>query len=209
MTRGHIPGVLVDADVWFSRTRRDWFGILYTCQDVPPFQAFWAEDILAELIANLRDTFPNWNGRRIATVRDRLAGTFEAGRVLEYEIDGSYQGIDEGDAHVHAAAIACGAQYLVTCNSKDFRWDENSSPYEVVHPDEFLTLVDDSAPALVRRATQDMVGYWFGKRQSAELPQHLLKADCPGFAERVRQHLQAMAGQANFRAGSGGPSPSH
>jgi len=91
---------------------------------------------------------------------------------------------------VHAAAVACGAGILLTCNVSDFVWDEDTAPYDVLHPDAFLTLLDDSAPELIRAATLSMNQYWFSKTGSANLPARLKKAGCPEFAERVRRHTQ-------------------
>ena len=69
-------------------------------------------------------------------------------------------------------------------------WDEDTAPYDVLHPDAFLTLLDDSAPELIRAATLSMNQYWFSKTGSANLPARLKKAGCPEFAERVRRHTQ-------------------
>jgi predicted nucleic acid-binding protein len=184
--------VFVDTNVWYSRTLRDWFGILYTTPDTPPFVVHWSEDVLAELLANLRKNHPGWSGGQITRIRDLLAGTFEAGRLRDFEIDGSYAGRDEHDAHVHAAALTCRADVLVTTNVLDFEWEENTSPYELMHPDDFLVLVDDSVPTLVATVTEAMCEYWVGKSGTADLPAALRLADCPQFAERVRSHLQRM-----------------
>lgn len=182
--------VFVDANVWYSRTLRDWFGMLYTTPDTPPFVVYWTEDVLAELAYHLRREHADWPGRRITSIRDRMAGTFEAGRVDDFVIDDSYAGPDPHDAHVHAAAVACGADVLVTCNIDDFEWDENTSPYEVMHPDDFLVLVDDSIPGLVADALGSMCAYWVDRSGEADLPARLDGANCPAFADRVRLHLR-------------------
>ncbi len=49
-----VYAVLVDANVWYSRTLRDWIGMLYTTPDAPPFLVHWTEDIMAELLYHLR-----------------------------------------------------------------------------------------------------------------------------------------------------------
>ena len=182
--------VFVDANVWYSRTLRDWFGMLYTTPDSAPFVVHWTEDVLAELIYHLRREHPDWSGARITTIRDRMAGAFEAGRVDDFTVDSSYAGKDAHDAHVHAAAVACSADVLVTLNLGDFVWDENTAPYEVMHPDDFLLLVDDSNPELVAEVVGRMCAYWIGRRGEADLPGSLHLADCPQFAERVRKHLR-------------------
>lgn len=145
--------VFVDANVWYARTLRDWIGMLYVTHDSSPFVVHWTEDVMAELIHGLRKQHPEWSGAKIGQVRELICGTFEAGRVGDFEIDGSYAGPDPHDAHVHAAAVACRADVLVTVNVDDFTWDENASPYELMHPDDFLLLVDDAAPDLVAKVT--------------------------------------------------------
>lgn len=181
--------VFVDANVWFSRTLRDWIGLLYITPDEPAFVVHWTEDVLAELIYHLRKKHPAWPGERITGIRDQLAGTFEAGRVDSFEIGNTYRGSDPGDAHIHAAAVACGANILVTCNTADFRGDEDAAPYEVMHPDDFLVLVDDSAPHLVAEVVSRMCSYWISRQGGADLPRSLRTAGCSEFAERVRRHL--------------------
>ena len=183
--------VFVDANVWFSRTLRDWIGMLYTTPDASPFEIRWSEDVLAEVLYHLRREHPDWDGGRITRVRELIAGTFENGRVEDFAIGEDYGGKDGLDAHVHAAAVACGADILVTTNVADFAWDENESPYEVLTPDEFLLLVDDAAPELVPEVTVKMCHYWFRRQAEANLPRKLKDAGCPGFAERVRRHLHA------------------
>jgi predicted nucleic acid-binding protein len=187
--------VFVDSNVWFSRTLRDWLGLLYTIAEAPPFEIRWTEDVLAELIHHLRAKHPDWEGARIAGIRDRLVGVFETGRVTDFVIDGSYQGKDPHDAHIHAASLASKADILLTCNVADFVWDENTSPYEVFHPDDFLVLIDDVAPELVAKAVVANCRYWFDKDGEAGLPARLKSTGCPVFAERVRKHLQGSAGR--------------
>lgn len=182
-------GVFVDANVWYSRTLRDWLGMLYTTPENAPFVVFWTEDVLAELIYHLRREHPDWDGHRITTIRDRLAGTFEAGRLEDFAVDGTYAGRDPRDAHIHAAAVACGADVLVTCNAADFVWDENTSSYEVMHPDDFLLLVDDSNPGLVAEVVARMCDYWVRRNGEIDLPLGLRLAGCPQFAHRVLAHL--------------------
>lgn len=52
-------GVLVDANVLYSKTLGDWLGLLYTIPEIPPFQVFWTEDVLAEAIYHLRRNHPD------------------------------------------------------------------------------------------------------------------------------------------------------
>lgn len=136
-----------------------------------------------------------WLGRRSDhRHRDRIARAFEVGRVDDFQV-GDDKGKDALDAHVHAAAVACRADILLTTNVADFVWYENESPYEVLTPDEFLVLVDEAAPELVAEVAVKMCSYWFKRSGDANLPKKLKDAGCPKFAERVRRHLLANAGK--------------
>lgn len=181
--------MFVDADVFYSRTLRDWLGMLYATPDAPPFIVCWTEDVLAETIYRLRRAHPDWDGARISRMRDAIAGSFEGGRVDAYS-PGAYPGADPNDAHVHAAAVAAQADYLVTGNTKDLSWDADSAPYEVLTPDEFFVLVDQAMGDLVDLVAQKMSDYWVERSGEADLPARLVAAGCPEFAVRVRTHLQ-------------------
>lgn len=136
---------------------------------------------------------PDWDGGQITGIRDRIARTFEVGRVDDFQVGDDYKGKDALDAHIHAAAVACRADILLTANTADFIWNENESPYEVLKPDEFLLLIDDAAPELLAEVTMSMCRYWFRRSGAANLPKKLKDAGCPRFAERVRGHLLANA----------------
>lgn len=184
--------VLVDANVLFSRTLRDWLALLYLQSDAF-FSVYWTEDILAETIYRLRRQNPEWSGAQITAIRDRIAGTFEGGRVEDFTPDGTFPGADPHDEHVHAAAVACQAQYLLTCDS-GFKDPEvlDQLPYEVYTPDDFFVLIDQSAPHVVRAVISAQQAYWHGRRGRCNLPRSLNEAGCPEFAGRVRSHLQQL-----------------
>lgn len=166
--------------------------MLYVTPEAPPFHVQWTDDVLAELLYHLRKRHPPWGGDRISGIRDQIAGTFEIGRVKDFEIGDDYRGRDPFDAHVHAAAVACQADVLLTANVNDFEWDEQNMPYEVQEPDEFLVLVDDSWPELVSDVAVQMCGYWLRRSTEADFLR-LTNAGCPQFADRVRRHLLANA----------------
>ena len=86
--------VFVDANVWYSRTLRDWVGRLYTLPETPPFEVRWTEDVMAEVLYSLRRKHPAWDGGRITRIRDLLQPTFEVGRVESFPMDERYQGKD-------------------------------------------------------------------------------------------------------------------
>lgn len=84
--------VFIDSNIPYSRTLRDWIGLLYTTGDAPPFVVHWSEDVLADTIHHLRKEHPAWDGKMTSDVRDRIAATFEIGRVSDYVIYGTYEG---------------------------------------------------------------------------------------------------------------------
>ena len=162
---------------------------------LPPFAVRWSEDVLADVIHHLRKQMPNAPGATMAAIRDRIAATFETGRVSDYVIDGTYRGPDPDDAHVHAAAVACRAAYLLTNNTKDFPEDASDPlPYEVIRPEDLFILVDDTNPDLVGECVEEQIRYW-SRRSPCEvdLVGPLRRANCPGFADRVMAHLQRRA----------------
>ncbi|MBP8882331.1 MAG: PIN domain-containing protein [Dermatophilaceae bacterium] len=196
--RGSGPAdVFVDSYVLYSRTLLDWLGLLYVEPLVePPFAVYWSDDVMVEVMHHLRKNNPTWPGGQIARFRERLESTFEVGRVRDYAIDGTYSGPDPDDAHVHAAATACRADYLLTCNVKHFDTKADDLVYEVIAPDQFFLLVDDVAPALVAAVVGRQIDYWMSRASEIDLGAQLERAGCPAFAQRIRAHLRrrAMAG---------------
>lgn len=189
--QGTSTPVFVDANVHFSRTRRDWMALLCTSPDPPLFRVHWTEDVLAEVIGSLREKHPRWSGGRLTRIHDRFVETYAGYRVDDFTVDSSYQGRDPKDAHIHAAAIACRASYLVT-DDTGFRWDDSSAPYELETSDDFFCIVDESAPQLVRDVVCQQLRYWIRRDGEADLPAKLRSAGCPEFAEIVRTHVQAL-----------------
>lgn len=186
--------VLVDANVLFKRATRDWLGLLSTDETPTPFVVYWTEDILAEAIYQLRKRNPTWDGAKISSIRDRIAETFETGRVSDFTVDSGYQGPDPHDAHVAGAARACDADVLLTFNVKDLAPDTaDALPYEVMTPDDLFVVVDDAFPGLVHSCVRRQVAYWGIRRDNPEIVESLQRADCPEFAGRVLTHLQRIA----------------
>lgn len=164
---------------------------MYTTPEAEPFLVCWTEDIMAELLYHLRKGHPEWDGGRIAAVRDQICGTFETGRVRDYP--GTSASVrDPDDAHVAAAAVACGADMLLTFNVGDFSSTEEL-PYEVWTPDDFFMLVEESSPTLVVRCVEKQIQYWGRKQDEADLVAMLRRADCPKFADVVLGHLRDIA----------------
>lgn len=184
--------VVVDANVWFSRTLRDW--VLMLELHGGPYKTYWTEDILAEAAYHLRRKYPRWDGRKITDIRSKITATTEGGRIDDFTVDGTSPWKDPNDQHVHAAALACDAGYLLTDDNgfADPDVDLDALPYEVHRADDFLQLIDDSAPDVVRAVIAEQVAYAFRRYGETDLCTALRGARCPGLAERVRAHLQTM-----------------
>jgi hypothetical protein len=188
-----VTRVLVDANVLFSRTLRDWLFLLKLKSEGGMFTVASTVDIISEAMARLRDKNPYAQGRTIAGIHDRIVEFIDE-RDDDYTVDESFPGADDGDAHVHAAAVACGAGVVLTCDSG---WEKLSDrvkdglPYEVQDPDYFFCLIDEASPSTVLRVIMDQVEYWVRVNGEADLPSRLRAAGCPQFAERVRKHLQS------------------
>ncbi|WP_232839740.1 MULTISPECIES: PIN domain-containing protein [Nocardia] len=185
--------VLVDANVLYSRTLRDWLALLYLQPGNEMFAVRWTDDIMAEFHYHLRKNNPTFGDAQVGGIRRRLESVFATGRISGYEIDETITYPDPGDAHVHCAALHAGVDILLTRNVGDFtQWDD--LPYEVFDCDEFFQLVDDSAPDLVRAVTGEQLVYHLRRSAtgSISLPAMLRAAGAPAFGERVRRHVRSL-----------------
>ncbi len=61
--------VFVDANVLYSRTQRDWLGLLH--RDTDAFEVFWSEDVITEALYHLRKKHQDWDGGQICGPRLR------------------------------------------------------------------------------------------------------------------------------------------
>ncbi len=180
--------VLVDANVLFSRTLRDWLVLIEL--EGGPYKVCWTEDIMAEVVYRLRRQHPTWDGRTITGVRDRIVRALEGGRIEEYAVDGSFDG-DPDDQHVHAAAVAGGVDVVLTADRGLVPPPGASAPpYDVAHPDAFFLAVDDAVPDVVRRVVGRQAEYHARRAGDLDLVGCLQKAGCPRFGRRVARHLR-------------------
>ncbi|MQY23935.1 hypothetical protein NRB20_70680 [Nocardia sp. RB20] len=157
------------------------------------FQVYLTEDILTETLYWLRKNNPLLNEEQVGGIRRRLIRIFGDDSVITgYTIDESLSYRDVFDAHVHCAAVHGTIDMVLTANSADFDFaDADELSYEVYSPDEFFQLIDDSNPRLVRQVTEEQMAYWV-RRSGKALPGALRDSGTPGFAERVRVHLQSI-----------------
>jgi hypothetical protein len=157
------------------------------------FELHTSEDVLAETISTLRNLHPTMDGGVTTHLRKSIEESIDE-LVLDFDTNVPYSGADPGDLHVHAATIACRADILLTDDKGFLNSDE--LPYEVFTSDDFLILVDDSAPWLVQNTVQGMNQYWAKRPGNAHksLSRALEAAGCPNFAKRVDQHLRKLSG---------------
>lgn len=95
MTWGQGTNVLVDANVLFSRTLRDWLALLYLRSGQTMFEVMWTDDIMVEFQYHLRKKNPFLDDAQCGGVRRNLEDTFASGRVRNFTInpDGHYPDI--------------------------------------------------------------------------------------------------------------------
>ncbi len=111
------PVVILDANVLFPFRTRD---ILLRFHQAGLFQARWTERVLDEWTRNLLDQKPNLE-RSVRSQRRAMDEHFADALVSGYEpLVGALDLPDPDDRHVLAAAIRCGAEYIVTDNLVDF-----------------------------------------------------------------------------------------
>lgn len=183
--------VLLDANILYSRTLRDWIALLQI--EAPSvFSVAWTEDIMVETLYHLRKKHPLWSEKQVGGMRRNLEKAFTGGQITGYQVDPAIKYPDVGDAHVHAAAVHGAVDIVVTANGKDFPATDDLN-YEIYPPDDFLILVDDAAPKAVRAVTEQQLRHYHQRssgNEGVDLPLRLKNAKAPMFAARVREHLQ-------------------
>lgn len=150
-----------------------------------------SEDVIADTVTRYRDKYPQLSGGHILRLRTRLVDQLDE-MVEDYEVREWMLATDEGDGHVRAAATDGQFHKLLTSDAGILS-DGDLFPrvtYEPIGPDDFLVLIDDSAPELVGSVTQEQIAYFMERDGQVDLPAQLNDAACPAFAERVRGHLE-------------------
>ena len=193
-----VPKVLVDANVLYSRTLRDWFGLLAERTGAPLFKLRWSEDIMTETLYHLRRKNPFWNETQIGGISRRIENTFgESAQIKGYQIDQDLDYTDPHDAHMHAAAVHGRVQYVVSDDKKFAKFVEAHDElldYEHYTADEFLILIDDNSPPTIREVLFEQAKYFHSRDGSFNLVTMLQNAGAPRFAGRIRdRHLGAIA----------------
>lgn len=183
--------VFVDANILASRTILDWLFHLRR-RNNGMFQLHATEDVFVEALRATRKRNARAPGNLLTDRMDKIRACID--EVLPtFSGDLPFTGSDEGDYHVHAAAIASRADLILTQNDpSDISQTPDEEPYEIYTADEFFTLVIESNPNCLLPITQAQLDYW-GQRGDGQLDDRLVKAGCPEFARSVRRALRALA----------------
>lgn len=182
----------VDANVLVSKTLRDWICLLRIETGGGLFVLHSSEDALTETAYKLRKKLPDAPGDTIAGIRASIRSALDD--VLDSFPGGeSFPGKDRYDRHIHAAAKASGADYLLTQDAGFAGIDPDLLPYEVITPDLFFALVAANNPAAADRVIRRQLKYFDSKPDVKRLSEALMDAKCEIFAECVKRHLERMA----------------
>lgn len=193
-----VPIVFVDANVLYSKTLRDWLFLLRreTCGDM--FTVASSNDVIAEVLYSIRRKKSGGPGHLTSNVKEKIEASLDE-LVRDFPAGMVFPGDDTHDTHVYAASIACGADYLVT-DDAGFHDASDELPYEVHSADSFFQLITENTPQIVDNVIRAQIDYYRSQSGSKTLSEALISANCPTFAEIVRQHLQAMS-SGNTTAG--------
>ena len=139
----------LDTCVLFSATLTD---TLLRIAEEDAFRPLWSAGVLTELQAVLEREV-GLESERAARRISHMQAAFPTAEVIDYELLIEAMTCDPKDRHVLAAAVAGGAEVLVTFNLKDFP-REALTPHDVaaVSPDAFLLDQLDLYPTKVGRA---------------------------------------------------------
>lgn len=163
--------------------------VLLRLADRELYDVYWSDRILAEMTRNLVA-----NGLMDHARAEHLVHTmgkaFDAAAVSPEAVDRLEPAMtnDPKDRHVLAAAVAGHAETVVTANVKDFP-AKDCEPWgiTVMHPDEFLMILQAKRPKVVLEVLTEQAGDLNKPPWSLEELLQSLAKQVPGFVEAVRQ----------------------
>lgn len=185
--------IFLDANVLYSRTQRDWFCLISLESGLDGMAVCWSEDVLTEWLYHRRKKNPQLSDAEIGGLRRRLESSFPQATISGYSIDPMLLTGDPYDAHVLAASAHASVDYLVTNNISDFDEHAESFEFEIYTPDDMLCLIAERRPNTVLKTAKRQLDYWNQKPNSMPLPDALVAAGVPNFAEHVRKIIQQIA----------------
>lgn len=129
--------VVYDANVLYPAPLRD---LLVRLAMTGLFRARWTDRIHEEWMRNVLKNRPDLTLAQLERTRQLMDGNCHDCLVTGYEALIEHPKLpDEGDRHVLAAAIRCGADAIITCNLKGFPNEVLSQHgIEAIHPDDFV-----------------------------------------------------------------------
>lgn len=140
--------VVYDANVLFPAPLRD---LLIRLGQTDVLRARWTDRILDETFGSILRQRPELTPKQLARTRELMCQAVRDCLVTGYEtLVPALSLPDPDDRHVLAAAVRCGAQAIVTSNTKDFP-AKILEPLgiEAQTPDEFVLALVELAPEVV------------------------------------------------------------
>jgi hypothetical protein len=150
----------------------------------PPrlYEPKWSAEIIRETVRTLTAKL-GWPSSLTARLETELRLHFDDAWITGYAALTPRMKNDEGDRHVLAAAVHCGARSIVTFNLRHFG-QEHLQPWGVtaIHPQSFLIEIFRQEPELVIAKLKQQAA-----DRNRSLPQlmKILRATVPEFAELV------------------------
>jgi hypothetical protein len=188
MTPGRCVAVL-DASVLYPASIRD---LLMRLAADGLFQPKWTEQIHQEWMENLLKDRPDLTPEQVERTRELMNRHGGDWRVPAYKhLIPAISLPDADDRHVAAAAIAGGAQCIVTLNLRHFPPAVlKEHPVTAIHPDDFACSLLEAAPETFVRAVRRHRGSLRNPPRTArEHLEALRHAGLPRLAERLEQFL--------------------
>ena len=181
--------VLLDANVLYPF--RKWDVLLRFCE-AGLFRARWTDEIISEWTQSLLKRRPDLK-RSIAAQQEKLSAVFPEALVTGYEpLKSGLKLPDNGDLHVLAAAIQCGAQHIITDNVRDFPASAlEVYSIEAIEADEFLARTFDLYTAEAMTVLRELREHYSKPSFSpSEFVLDLTAKGMPKLAARVRSRRQ-------------------
>lgn len=131
------------------------------------YEARWTAEIHAEWMRNVAENHSDISLANLARVRDLMNKHVTDANVTGYEhLIAALTLPDPDDRHVLAAAVRCGARYIITFNRKDFPAAAlQKHGIAALHPDVFLSDRFAAAPDALLEAARK-------HRESLKRPPH-------------------------------------
>lgn len=145
---------ILDADVLFPMLLRD---TLLRAAAAGCFRLQWSTEILDEVVRNLVRDY-GMDAEKASALRDLMEDAYPEANVEGWqELEAAMRNHPK-DRHVVAAAVAAGADVIVTSNVRDFQILPPG--IAAMRPDDFLVKLIETSPAELRTALlQQAAGY--------------------------------------------------